>query len=255
MLSTKNKSLALAGACAVALAGCGGGDGVVCGYDAYGDPIVCNTVNPPSPPTPVASANTFPVNQALVNIATQTYSYDISGYDANGNQFTIHYASAPGLDSTFNGQAASTSNVTESFYENGSLMETDTYVNYYVLSPYQFLGSVGNFAGGMETVNAFQALPDAGTVGQSFPELSATLYHDTTQTVNDGTLSEAASLNADTDSTALLCFNDTTQLTQAGMADNLTAGDSATCFRIDTGGNVLGMQISTPVNGVPTLFF
>ncbi|MBV8636428.1 MAG: hypothetical protein JO002_18195 [Burkholderiaceae bacterium] len=255
MLSTKNYSLALL--CAWVLAGCGGGgdDVAFCGYDAYGNAVFCGTTNPPSPPTPVASTDTFPVPQALLNVATQSYSYSVSAYDRFGNQFTIQYASAPGAAGTYNGQAASTANVTESFYENGALQETDTFVNYFVLSPYQFLGSVGNFAGGVEVVNSFQTLPATATVGQSFPELSATLYHDTTQTVSDGTLTEAIGLSADTASTALFCFNDTTQLTQTGMSDNLVNGNSSTCFRIDTSGNVQGMQITTPVNGTSMLFF
>jgi hypothetical protein len=97
--------------------------------------------------------------------------------------------------------------------------------------------------------------PTAGTVGQTFPELSATLYRDATQSVSDGTLSEAIGLAPDTSTTALLCFNDTVQLTQAGVSDNLIGGATANCFRIDSGGNLLGMQITTPINGISTLFF
>ncbi len=248
MFSTTTKSRALASLCAVTLAACGGG-GDDCGYGN------CGPVNPPAPPTPVASTDTFPVSQALLNIATQTYSYNVSAYDIYGNQFTLQYSSAPGTAGTFNGQAASTANVTESLFENGALLQTDTYVNYYVLAPYQFLASVGDFPGGVEVVNSSQTLPATGTVGQSFPELSATLYHDTTQTVPDGTLSETIGLNADTASTALFCFNDTVQLTQAGMSDNLISGATSNCFRIDTSGNVQGMQITTPINGVSMLFF
>ncbi len=256
MMLVKCRSIAPTLVCVIGLVGCGGGGDVTfCGYDEFGDPLYCNVPNPPSPPTPVASADTFPINQALVNIATQSYSYSVSSFDGFGNQFTIHYSSAPSGAGTFNGQAAGTSNITESLYENGALLQTDTFVNYYVLSPFKFLGSVGNFPGGVESATSSQSLPATGSVGQTFAALSATLYHDASQTVSDGSLVESDSLAADTASTALFCFNDTVQLTQTGVSDNLTSGASATCFRIDTSGNVQGMQITTPVGGVAMLFF
>lgn len=242
----------------LALAGCGGGgdNTTFCGYDAFGDPLFCQIPPPPAPlPTPVASTSTFAVTQGLMNIASQQYTFNVSAADNFGNVFTIAYSSQPGPASMFGGVSASTANVTETLYENGTMVDAIATTNYFISSPYQFLGSTENTPGGAEVVNSWQTPPSTATVGQSFPSLVATLYHDSSDTTIDGSLTETLGLAPDTAATALLCQNDSVQLTQAGINDQLFAGASATCFRIDPSGNVQGMQINTPINGTSMLFY
>ena len=257
MFSSKTKSLGLVAITAFFVTGCGGSsDAGFCGYDAYGDPIFCQVNQPPAPlPPVVASTLTFPVTQGLTNIATQNYSYIISATDSSGNIFSIDYASVPGTVTTFGQVQANTANVTQSYSENNSQLQTTTTTNYFIPAPYQFLGSESTLAGRSEVVNTWQAPPATGTVGQTFPSISATLYHDSTNTMVDGTLSETIGLSPDTANTALLCMVDTIQLTQAGVNDGLSNGTTSNCFRIDPSGNVLGLQMSTPVNGVTMLFY
>ena len=133
MVTTKLvRFAARAGLCAaavLALAACGSNDnGYVCGYDAFGDPLFCSIPTTPSPPTqpaPVASTDTFDTAAAMTNVATQTFSYTVSGYDSSGNSYTVVYASTPGGSASFQTGAATpvpavTANVTETFSENGS---------------------------------------------------------------------------------------------------------------------------------------
>lgn len=257
MFEFNAKALALTICSSLALAGCGGGgDTAFCGYDEFGDPVFCQTTPTlPPPPVPVASSSSFAVTQGLTNVASQQYTFNVSAADSYGNVFTIAYSSMPGPAGTFGGVPANTANVTQILYENGAMVDTLNTINYYAASPYQFLGSSENAPGGSEVVNSWQAPPATATVGQAFPLMVSTLYHDSSNSVTDGTLTETLGLSPDTATTALLCQNDTVQLTQSGIDDRLVGGSSANCFRIDTNGNVLGMQITTPINGVPLLFY
>jgi hypothetical protein len=193
--------------------------------------------------------------QGLANIASQAYTFNVSALDGYGNLWTVAYSSTPGLMGTFAGAPASTANISQSLYENGGAINIFNMTNYFVSSPYQFIASEGNLLGGSEVVNTWQVPPTIGTVGQSFPSFTATLYHDASNSVVDGTLIETVGLSADTATTALLCQSDTIQLTQAGLNDGLTSGTSSNCFRIDANGNVLGLQINTQVNGMQLLFY
>jgi len=242
--------LAAASALGVALlASCGGDNGYGCGYDAYGNPLSC-TVSVAVPVIgPVASTLSFAPAQTLLNVATLPYSFTVSSSDALGNAYTISNVSAPGPASSFNGGAASTTILTQNFFTNGVAGNADTTTSYFDPHTAAFLGASGLFPGEFEVVTTFQAPPTVATVGQSFPLLSANLYHDSTQTVLDGSLTETLGIQADTATTALVCLEDSVQLTASGIADGLSSLPTSTCYRVDTSGTLLGLQISTDVNG------
>lgn len=242
----------------LALAGCGGGDNnaTFCGYDAYGDPIYCQITQPLPPlPIPVASTASFNITQALVNIATQNYSFNVSSADSYGNVYSILYSSTAGQPGQFQTVGADSAIIKQVLSGNGGVIQTINSTAYFTLSPYQFLGSETQIPGGSEVVNAWQTPPVVGTVGQTFPSFTATLYHDLSNTVIDGAVSETLGLSPDTASTALLCLIDSTQLTQSGINDGLNGGTTSNCFRIDSNGNVLGIQISTQIYGNQMLFY
>jgi hypothetical protein len=240
------------------LASCGGSSDSqpICGYDIYGNAINCVAYAPITPlAPPVTSTATFPVAQAMANIANNSYNFSVQSQDSYGNIYSIQTASTPGPIAQFNGVSANTAAITQNMYLNGAIIQKVTATNYFKLSPYQFLGSIANYYGGSLLVTAWQTPPTTGTVGQQFSSYNATLYHDSSNSIVDGTLIETISLNADTASTALLCQNDSVQLTQQGFYDHLYQGTTSTCYRIDTGGNVLGMQITVPVYGPTMLFY
>ncbi len=206
-------------------------------------------------PTPVASTSSFAITQGLINMATQSYAFNVSSADSYGNLYTLTYSSSPGQISTFGTTPASTANISQILYVNSGLIQSVSSTNYFIPSPYQFLGSQTVRPGGSEVANTWAVPPIMGIVGQSFPSFTGTLYHDSTNTVIDATLTETIGLSPDTATTALLCLTDTVQLTQAGINDNLSVAPSSNCFRIDPNGNVLGMQITTQVNGLTMLFY
>ncbi len=257
----------LCAAAVLALAACGSNDnGYVCGYDAFGDPLFCSIPTTPSPPTqpaPVASTDTFDTAAAMTNVATQTFSYTVSGYDSSGNTYTVVYASTPGGSASFQTGAATpvpavTANVTETFSENGSSPSVTTTTNYFDPSTYAFLGSRSNYLGGYEVVAptpTVSPVPATATEGQSTSLFSANLYRDSTMTVNDGTLTETFALNADTATTALMCFDDTTSPNASGTTDGLVSGQTSVCYRISPAGTIQGIELTQPVAGVGLVTF
>jgi hypothetical protein len=251
------------------LSACGGdsgyGYGSVCGYDALGNPLFCGgdfcgfdaLGNPVScaPSTVAADAKratcggTFAVAQALGNAATQAFSFLVSSQDRQGNTYLVDYSTAPGGASVFNGRPAISAIVTQTLYQNGVASESTTTTSYFDSRSGAFLGSNSALAGRSEVATASQGAPAGAVVGQTFPMFSANLYHDAAFSVLDGTLTETLGVQADTAATALLCRQDSVQLTTSGIADGLNASPRSTCLRIDAAGNLLGIQLSIPVNG------
>jgi len=239
------------------LTGCGGSGDVVCGYDAFGNPIICAPVNayPVSAPiTPVASTLQFPLSQAVMNTISQPFSFQVSSQDAFGNSYLMSYASTP-VQSTFNGAPALAATVVQTVFENGTSLGTTTTTSLYNPATSAFLAANDGMPGGNVVATQTFAVPATAVVGQSFPNFTANIYHDATQTVIDGTIAEAVSVNADTATTALVCFDDTVQLTPAGVADGLSALPSSTCVRIDAAGNLVGLQVTATVNGGSLTFY
>ncbi len=251
----------------LALAACGSNDnGYVCGYDAFGDPLFCSiptTPNPPTQPAPVASTDTFDTAAAMTNVATQAFSYTVSGYDSSGNTYTVVYASSPGGSSSFQTGAGTSvpaiiTTVTETFSENGSSPSVTTTTNYFDPSTYAFLGSNSNFLGGYEVVSptpTASPVPPTATEGQSTSLFSANLFRDATMAVNDGTLTENFALDADTAATALMCLDDTTSPSASGTADGLVSGQTSVCYRISPAGTIQGIELTQPVANVGMVTF
>lgn len=240
------------------LSACGGyGDAAVCGYDAFGNPIVCgpvSTIPVGAPVAPVASTLSFPLAQVMANTVAQPFSFQISSQDALGNTYVMNYSSTPG-QGTFNGSPAHSATVVQAVYENGTSLGTITTTTLYDPTTGAFLAADDGMSGGNEVATQTFAVPATGVVGQSFPNFTANIYHDATQTVLDGTVAEAVSVNPDTATTALVCFDDTVQLTPAGVADGLSSLPSSTCLRVDAAGNLVGLQVTADVNGGSLTFF
>jgi len=240
------------------LPGCGGSsnNAPICGYNINGYAIAC-VANPPITPLapPVTSTATFPVAQAMANIANSGYNFTVNSQDSYGNIYSIQYSSIPGSTAPYGSVTANTAAITQVTYLNGQTIQNVSATTYFTLSPYKFLGSNANYFGGSQAVTSWQTPPATGTVGQQFSSFNATLYHDSTNSIVDGTVIETISLNPDTASTALLCQNDSVQVTQQGYFDGIYQGTTSTCYRINTSGTVLGMQMTVPVYGPPMLFY
>lgn len=240
------------------LSACGGSGDAPCGYDAFGNPIFCAPVNPypvvPQPVAPVASTLPFPLAQAVANTISQPLSFQVSSQDTFGNSYLMSYASTPG-QGTFNGTPALAATVVQSVFENGTSLGTTTTTNLYDPTTDAFLAANNGLPGGNVVATQSFAVPATGLVGQSFPNFTANIYHDATQAVIDGTVTETVSINPDTASTALVCFDDVVQLTPAGVADGLSDLPASTCVRIDAAGNLVGLQVTTTVNGGSLTFY
>ncbi|HQT80821.1 MAG: hypothetical protein B7Z60_02685 [Ferrovum sp. 37-45-19] len=247
------------------LVNCGGGSGNVtfCGYDAFGNPYYCsvpNTTN--NNPTPVASTLTFQLTPAFTQIATTPFSYTVNATDGNGNNFSYTYSSVPQAGTTqFNNQSAISAVVTTTLTENGSSLNlfnnqaTNTLTRYFNPTTYSLLGTAGLYPGSFSTVTSTTSLPATGLVGFTSNYITANLFNNSQQTISDGTLAETFSINANTVSTALLCYNDTPTLTTQGTTDGLTNYNQNICFNINSSGQLQGMQVTIPINGVPLTFY
>jgi hypothetical protein len=104
---------------ALAIAGCGGGDGG----------------SNPAPQQNLQSA-TWPSQPMTIPSTTLTAT------DSSGSTYTITYSSTPGAMATFNGQTASTSMIALTVSENGAVVATEDSTAYYLADPYSPFGSL-----------------------------------------------------------------------------------------------------------------
>ncbi len=234
----------------VALSGCGG-DG---GYGYCGPGPNCSNYVAPAVVPPVASTSTFAIAPALTASATTAQNYAVHSVDGFGNAYTLNLTITPGPATTFSGASAISTTVNQSLYQNGVLVNVQQFTNFYDPTGTALLGSTGATPGSFTVVTANTPAPATAVVGQTFPSFTETIYHDSTLTVSDGTLVETLAVNADTASTALLCMNDAVQLTATGVSDGLNPFPSASCFRINTAGAILGLVATLNINGVALTF-
>lgn len=152
---------------------------------------------------------------------------------------TMNYRYTPGAAAVFEGVPASTAVESVDLFANGALQEQLLSTSYFALNPYRFLGSTS--MGSHSVFNQVANLPVSAKIGESGTIGSETEYTDATKAQVVGTAAISWSLEADTATTALFCVN---IRTTSGVP-----ADGAQCYRVNTGGTVLGLVIKVNVLG------
>jgi len=215
----------------VLLVGCGGGGG------GGGSTPAASTGATPA----------YPITSAISAYGQANHEYNLSSA-SGGNTYTMQFSFTPGAQSTFQGQLAST--VLESLIlsENGAVILTTSGTSYFIDSPYTNLGYVSN-TGVTEVASGQQPLPASATVGQSGPYDTVTVYTGGTGTAVASTIAEIWSLQAATATTAWACLNGSEVFTNGSPTVGI-----ASCYEIDTSGNVSAFKLTLSVNGQSLTF-
>jgi len=216
----------------LALAGCGGGGG-----------------SSSPPPQNLSSAN---VATALNAYYQANQGFQLSASSA-GNTFSVDYSETPvNGTTTFNGvNNVSSTNVSVSVYENGTLLGTQISTDYFTINPYVFLGSVLSNGTQYGVVTSWTP-PSTVNVGDSGPLYGETIYHDSTKATIDGTETTTYAVNAATPTTLQFCEN--VSISANANSDGLVSGTGSACFYVSSSGSVTGITLTITVNGTTLIF-
>jgi len=230
-MRTLNLGIALALLVSGLLAGCGGGGG---GGSA------------PAPTT--GATTTFPLTSAVSAFSQTSHNYSLTG-SSGGNTYGLQFNMTPGTTlQTFEGQLASTMVESLIVKQNGAVVDTETGTSYFQVSPYTAFGYIST-SGVYEVSSQQQPLPASATVGQSGPLGTIKVYTDSTKTSLAATITEVWSLQADTATTAWGCENGSEVFTNGSPTIGI-----ATCYKVDTSGNVLALRLTLAINGQSLTF-
>ena len=184
----------------------------------------------------------FPLNNALSAFMQMSNTYALYATDS-GDIYALTVFWRVNAPDTFNGTAAFTTNIGHNLSENQLQLGNSTTREYYLLGPYELLGSLNQQSGQYSTVASDQvALPATATIGQHGPLYTQTTYTDTTLTIANGSETATWSLNPATGSDAYLCITSNGNI---GASQHYESD----CFLMDTSGNILGVQVALLVNG------
>ncbi len=170
---------------------------------------------------------------------------------------TFSYTSAPGGNSSFEGQAVSTTNVT--------LDGPTTEIVYFTISPFEWVGQTSVFppnpfvpsspSTSQYSVYANQVpLPVMATIGSSGPLDTGTDYTDSTKKTVVDTFAQTWTL-IEGETPDLPYFCTTTVVVTSVKPINLRGPNTSFCLRIDFNGDVLGESLSYIGTSEGTLTF
>lgn len=209
------------------LAGCGGGG-----------------ASPSASTTPVGIPNTtpFPVNAPITALNADTQTITLTGIYNGATISDVTSSVRAVATQTFLGQVANTVVNTNTVSQGGMPFSSSATTSYFSLNPYKNIAASGV---GIYTEYANQAaLPTSATIGMSGSMDTGTDYTDSSKTVVLDTFVETWSLLAGaTPSTANLC----TKIVYKAVAATATSGTLTGCLTIDSSGNILGLQLTTPI--------
>jgi hypothetical protein len=132
--------------------------------------------------------------------------------------------------------------------KNGAVVSTTSGTSYFVNSPYTPLGYVSN-TGVTEVASGQQTVATSATAGQSGPLDNITVYAGAPGTAVVATVAEVWSLEAITATTAWGCFNGSEVFTNGSPTVGI-----ASCYAVDTSGNVSALKVTLAVNGQSMTF-
>jgi hypothetical protein len=226
------------GLCAAgALTACGGGGG-------------SSAPAPAAAPTNLSSAP----GAAALNAYFQAPQSVTLNATNGGNSFSALLQFAPNAGTAmFEGVNVQDAADQVTLSENGTMLGVQVQTDYYTLNPYQDVGSVSSSGTQYTVVQSFGPIPATISVGQSGPFETATIYHDSTKVVVDGTQTTNYSVSAISPSALSLCLNNTITA-NAGNPDGLTDGSQTTCFRVDASGNATLYKVTVSVSGLTLTF-
>jgi hypothetical protein len=224
----KSTTVALATALSLTLLACGGG-----GSDSD---------DGATPSSNVSTAD-FPVSGAMSTISTQRINTTLRADGPNGQYLaaSLQQTVAP-ASIDFGGISARAVTQSSIFKDQtGAVVKQISHLLYVQATPFLELGMDNQLDGSVTVADLTSPLylPAQGRVGDTGLLNSTTTYTDDTLEVVDQRTTRSWSLEADTSSTARLCLNEVIY-----DAANQRLATEADCHRINTRGEMLGLQIT-----------
>lgn len=195
-----------------------------------------------------SNSTQYPVNDAVSAFMQADHNYELhSTSNTGGAPYTMQLSWKAGGMQSFNGTQAFTTTRTMTVFVVGSQVSQDVTTDYFLLGPYKKLGSIDS-TGNLTVASNQSALPDLAGVGQA-GGLDQELTHAgsgatvITRTVNTWQLQPGpTAANA-------RFFEDSAINGEAAMPTSESSG-----YQIDSKGNVQGVIVTLPVNGLQVTF-
>lgn len=224
----------------LALAACGGGGG------GPG-----NTASGNGADAVVASSASFPVSGTATSFRQSSTTFHFAGTDSANKHISFTLSSSPGTSTSFEGSTVDTSMINfTSILINGIAQPNSSATMYFQTAPFLDFGeqdSDGQYY--VVDVSSPKYLPTTAKVGDSGAMNSTTVYADSTKSTVVERLTSTWSLEADTASTAYLCFTDV----HTPVPNDGSGYTEAQCLKINTAGTVLAMKITEREDSGTTL--
>lgn len=222
--------------CLLALPACGGGGG----SDSSFSPQVTSV----------------PAAAAMTNFYTHPQSVTLSATDPGGNRYTIAFDLVPNQGTTtFNGMTANSAQITIVLSENGTPVETHTTLYYFNANPFEMFGNIGQAGTPYEVYGTPGMIPTTVSAGESGTIGSSTIFHDSTEAIQDAQVFETYTVTANTADTLLFCDNfEYSNVTDQGSTDGLMNGTESDCFAIDADGGITLVKMMLAADGVQITF-
>lgn len=222
------------------LSACGGGGG------SSGSPAaMAAPQSAPAQPASQSGAQSAPVPQSVpapkepFNVPPTTLSATIDGMN-----FTVTYSATPNNGTTaFNGQTASSSTVSVTVQQDGTVLSSETSTEYYLPDPFTLLGISGTAANTSYTlaVNSVNPLPAMLTVGTSGTLFSGS-YMASGTSIDIGMLTQTYSVAAGPANTVTLTIE------SDGTINGQTV-TNGTVFTVDSKGKLSLQSVEVMVKG------
>lgn len=190
----------------------------------------------------------YPVNDAVSAFMQMDHNYELNSVsDTGGAPYTMQLSWKAGGLQSFNGTPAFTTTRTMTIFVVGTQVSKSVTTDYFLLGPYKKLGSIDSY-GNLTVASNQSALPDLADVGQGGDLDQESTHAGSGATVVTRTVNTWQLQQGPTAANARL-FEDSAISGEAMRPQNASSG-----YQIDSKGNVQGLIVTLPVNGLQVTF-
>jgi hypothetical protein len=196
----------------------------------------------------------YPVNDSVSAFMQMDHNYELrSVSNTGGAPYTMRVSWKAGGMQSFNGTPAFTTTRTMTIFVVGTQVSKDVTTDYFLLGPYKKLGSIDSSNSLVTLASNQSALPDFAAVGQS-GDFDVENAYPAPGPVSSGGPAVVRTVNTwqlQSGPTAINArfFEDSAINGEAAMPTTESSG-----YQIDAKGNVQGVIVTLPVNGLQVTF-
>lgn len=194
----------------------------------------------------------YPVEAAMLNIYTKQRSENLVAVVGN-QSVSADIQVTPKGSMRFNNKAVQGAEVNTLNKVNNQITEQSVAINYFTLNPLVFHGFTDS-TGRYSISNQTTAIPKRARVGESSKLITENVYANSSMQKKVGTYNQDWSLSQDTNNTAWLCIETSSNL----LVNDDPNGTTSECYKINAQGDILASKVtlSQPSNqGARTIMF